>query len=60
MFESIDGNFILKLELISLHTKTATVSTYLNGFNFCNVTIVILFNINHLFGHSEVVTYIAV
>ena len=43
-----------------LLTSTAIVSTWLNGFNNCYLTVIILFNINHLFAASEVVTSIAI
>ena len=49
-------NFIL----ISLHTIIAIVSIRLNGFNYCNLTLIILININNLFAHSEVVSTIAI
>ena len=47
-------------ELISLHTSNAIVSTQLNGFNNYYLTLIILFNINHLFANTEVVTGIAI
>ena len=49
-----------KLELICLHTSIAITSRQLNGFIYCNQTIIILFNINNLFAESEVVTSIAI
>ena len=52
--------FLIDLELICLHTSPAIVSTQLNSFNYCNVTQIFLFNINHLFAHSEVVSSIAI
>ena len=48
-----------KSKLICLHTSIAIVSTQLNDFNYCYLTLIILFNINHLFAHSEVVKNIA-
>ena len=36
------------------------LSTQLNGFNYCYLTLIILFNINHLFAYSEVVSSIAI
>ena len=47
------------LRLISLHTSIAIVSL-LNGADYCNLTLIILFNINHLFADSEVITIIAI
>ena len=38
----------------------AIVSTQLNGFNYCYLTQIILFNINHLFADSEEVTSIVI
>ena len=38
----------------------AFVSIQLNGFNYSYLPLVILFNINHLFAQSEVVTSIAI
>ena len=35
-------------------------STQLNGFNYCYLALIILFNINHLLAHSEMVTSIAI
>ena len=53
-------SFLNKLELICLHTNIAIVSTQLNGFNYCYLTLIILFNINHLFAHIKVVSSIAI
>ena len=53
-------SFLNKLEPICLHTRIAIVSTWLNGFNYCYLTQIILFNINHLFAHSEVATSITI
>ena len=36
------------------------VMLLLNGFNYCYLTLIILFDINHFFAHSEVVTSIAI
>ena len=47
-------SFLNGLEQIYLHTNFATVSTQLNGFNYCYLTF--QFNINHLFADSEMVT----
>ena len=46
-----------------LHSRIAIASTQLNAFNYYNLTLLILlilFDINHLFSHSEVVTNIAI
>ena len=50
---------LYELELLCLHTGIAIVSVQVNSFNHCFLTLIILFNINHLFGHSEVLTSIA-
>ena len=52
--------FLNELELICLHTSVGIISTQLNGFNYSYLTLIILFNINHLFAHSEVVPGIAI
>ena len=49
-----------ELELICLHTHIAIISTCLNGFSYCYLTLIILFNINHLFADREVLTIIAI
>ena len=46
-------SFFNQLELICLHTSIAIVSTQL-------MVSIILFNINHLFAHSEVATSITI
>ena len=43
-------SFLNELELICLHTTISLVSTLLDGFNY--LTLIILFNINHLFVYS--------
>ena len=55
----LEISFLNELELIFLYTSIADVSTQLNGFNYCDLTLIILFNNNHLFAHCEVVTNIA-
>ena len=40
-------SFLNELELICLPSSIAIVSTQLNGFNHRNLTLVILFDINH-------------
>ena len=52
-------SFLNEVELIHLHRSIAIVSPQLNGFKHCNLTLIILFSINHLFALSEVVTSIA-
>ena len=53
-------SFLNELELICLHSSVAIVTTQLNGFNYCFLTHIILFNMNHLFADSEVVKNIAI
>ena len=53
-------SFLNEFEPICLNHNIAIVSTQLNGFNYCYITLIILFNIHHLFAHSEVVTSIAI
>ena len=53
-------SFLNELELICLHTSFAIVSTQLNGFSYCYITLIIQFNIDHLFADSKVVTSIAI
>ena len=52
--------FLNELELICLPTSIAFVSTQLNGFNYCDLTLIFLYDINHLFAHSEMVSSIAI
>ena len=47
-------SFLNELELICLHSNIAIVSTQLNDFNYCYLTLTILFNVDHLFADSEV------
>ena len=49
-----------ELELICFHNSIAFDSTQLNGFNYCDITFIILFNINRLIAHKEVVTSIVI
>ena len=53
-------SFLNEEEYIFLHSSIAIVSTQLNSFNYCSLTLIILFNINHLFAHCEVFTSIAI
>ena len=53
-------SFLNELDPICLHTSIAVVFTQLNGFNYCNLTLIIQFKINNLFIQSEVVTSIAI
>ena len=48
-------SFLNDLESICLHTYIAIVSTQLNSFKYSYLTLIILFNINYLFAHSEMV-----
>ena len=52
--------FLNELKLISLHSSIIIVSTQLNSLKYCYLTLIILFNINYLFVHSEVDTGIAI
>ena len=47
-------SFLNELDLICLHTCIIIVSTQLNDFNYYYLTLIILFNINDLLAHSEV------
>ena len=42
------------------NNNMATVSSLLTGLDYCCVTLIILFNINHLLAHSVVVTSITI
>ena len=53
-------SFLNELEQICFHTGIAIVSTELDGLNYCYQALIILFNIDHLFADSEVVTSIAI
>ena len=48
-------SFLNKLELVCLNSNFAIVSTQLNGFNYCYVRLITLFNIINLLALSEVV-----
>ena len=48
-----EGNFIFKSDLICLLTCIAIASTQLSGLDYCYLTLLILFNIYHLFADSE-------
>ena len=55
--------YLNELEIIYLDTIKncyCLYATQMNGFNYCNQTLIILLNINHLFAHSEEVTSIAI
>ena len=52
-------SFLNELELIYLLTSIAIVSIQLNGFKYCYLTLIILFNINNLFADREAVASIA-
>ena len=49
--------FLNEFELICLHTGIGIVSVQLNGFNYCDLTLIFLFNINHLFKHRQIRGY---
>ena len=53
-------SFLNEFGLVCLHPSIAIVSTQLNGFNYCYLTLIILFNTNYLFTDSKVVTSIAI
>ena len=53
-------SFLNELWLICLHSSIAIVSKQLNGFNYCYLTLIILFNIDHFSAHNKVVTIIAI
>ena len=53
-------SFLNESHLSCLHTGTVIVFTQLNSFNYCYLSLIILFNIDHLFADSEVVTSIAI
>ena len=50
---------IIYLITLHLHTSIVIVSTQLNGFIYCYLTLVTQFNMNYLFAHSEMVPSIA-
>ena len=52
--------FLNELELICLYTSIFAVCTQLNGFKYCYKTLIILFDIDHLFAHIEMVPTIAI
>ena len=49
------GNFIFELEPICFHTSIAIISIQLNSFKYCNLKLIIVVDISHLFAYSEVV-----
>ena len=44
--------FLNEFELICLHISITIISTQLNGFKYCYVSLTIPLNISHLFTHS--------
>ena len=56
LVNSLVISFLNELQLICWYTCIAIISTRLNGFNYCYRTLIILFNVYHLFADSEVVT----
>ena len=53
-------SFLNELELISSHAITAIISTQLNGFNNCYLTLIILLNITHSFVNNLMVPSIVI
>ena len=53
-------SFLYVLELLCFHTSVAVASAYLNSFNYCYLTLINIFNINHLFVENEAPTSIAI
>ena len=49
--------FLNELELMV--SSIVIVCTSFNSFTYCYLTLIILFNINYLFAHSEIVSSIA-
>ena len=45
-------SFMNEVKLISLHTSIAILSTQLNYFRHCDITLIKLVNITHIFAHS--------
>ena len=45
--------FLNELQLIYLHTIIHSVSSQLNVFNFCYLTLIFLFNINRFFADND-------
>ena len=56
----LEISFLNELEPICVHTIIDIISTQLNGINYCYLTLIILFSVNHLFIDSKVVTSIAI
>ena len=50
----------ISLSVISFWNELKLICLYTNNFNYYILTLTILFNINHLFADSEVVTSIAI
>ena len=60
-YSQMDIHMIFKnVRVICLHTITAIVYKLLTNFKYYCLTLRILFDINHLFAHGEVVTSIAI
>ena len=53
-------SFLNVLELICLHISIVMISTQLNDLNYCYLSLIILFDMNLLFSHSELVTIIVI
>ena len=52
--------FLNEVKPIYLHTNMAIASTQLIGFNYCNLPLIILLNIDYSFADNEVVTSVAI
>ena len=48
------------LNELRMHSSIAIIFTRLNGFNYCYVTLIILFIINHLFADGDGIISIAI
>ena len=59
-FNTETNKHLNEIKLICLHTSITIVSKQLSVFNYCYLTLIILFNINNSFAHSEVVASIAI
>ena len=44
---------------VSTQLRIAVICTPVNNFKYSYLTVIILFNVNHLFAHSELVSSIA-
>ena len=53
-------SFLNELNLFCWDPRIGFLSTQLNGFNYFYLTLIIWFNIKHLFAHIKVITSIAI